>query len=142
MALKAALTSQDQDKVGLAIQELLVLVNDFASNHDSMNNNMTQMDAPAKNDYNDSAASNSSSKAKKGSKKASKLKDKKPMSEWLKTALTSAGVFSDVEPFWRSQFHSVSLFSLPEKRGPFFVTGNTCNEWVNRWTKHLVKNCR
>ncbi len=84
VALKAAPSSADQNKIAFAIQQLLELLDEHAK-----------------------MSSRSDSKFSASIKSSTKSSQTK-MSDWLREQLSDAGVIETIEPFWGSQFKEVS----------------------------------
>lgn len=87
VALKAAPSSADQNKIAFAIQQLLELLDEHA-----------KMSSRSDSKY---------SSAGQSLTKSPRLE----MSEWLREQLSEAGVIETIEPFWGSQFTEVSFTS-------------------------------
>jgi hypothetical protein len=88
IALKAAPSSADQNKIAFAIQQILELLDAHAK-------------MSSRSDSKFSNASNSQAKT-----------PQTDMSDWLREQLSDAGVIETIEPFWGSQFKEVSAWRM------------------------------
>ena len=88
VALKAALTVNDQHKIAFTIQELLSLIDKSSK---------------------EGANSSSSVKVKDDSEvpRIESINSKPLMSDWLSAMLRESNVFDVIEPYWYTEFHEV-----------------------------------
>ena len=84
VALKAAPSSADQNKIAFAIQQLLELLDEHAKMSSRTDSRFV------------------------GSVKSSSKSSQTKMSDWLREQLSESGVIETIEPFWGSQFKEVS----------------------------------
>jgi len=98
VALKASPTAMDQHKISFAIQELLILLNEFSNNS---SNDSTSIGV--KSSIEDDIAY---------SREITTTKKKPDMNDWLKSQLQKASVLELVEPFWSTQYQQVRIIFL------------------------------
>lgn len=95
VALKASPTAMDQHKISFAIQELLILLNEFA--------NQNSTDGGNKIDDKE----NGSEDDEETLSELAKKEKKKEMNPWLISQLERASVLELVEPFWSTKYQQV-----------------------------------
>ena len=91
-ALKASPTAMDQHKISFAIQELLILLNEF-SNQNAVDDKNQMLETENMSDQSNSV------EAKQNAKSA--------MNPWLVCQLERAAVLELVEPFWSTKYQQV-----------------------------------
>ncbi|CAB9501042.1 protein kinase ATR [Seminavis robusta] len=111
-ALKATTSTEDQNKVAFAFQELLHLLDDAAHQGSSQRPDTSLGDAGDK--------------------------PRREMSSWLSGQLQDAGVFETVEPYWNTNFTESQKQMLAAVEPPFFKTSNTYYLWLSQWCRFMA----
>ncbi|GKY98658.1 hypothetical protein MPSEU_000822200 [Mayamaea pseudoterrestris] len=110
VGLKAATTSTDQNKIAYTIQQLLVLLDSYYTEHDN----------PANSE-----------------KLAAKGLEKKSMSKVLTSKLAQAGVLDVVDPFWYTEYCETSD-KIVGRKPPFFKTSKSYSGWMANWCRYMI----
>lgn len=116
LALKAAPSSVDQNKIAFAIQQILVLLDGVAK---------------PKN-----VAASTYQSGSRGSNENSQPNAKGEMTAWLRDTLRDEGVLDTVEPYWHSHFNEIETTSKREP--PFFVNSASYFLWISHWSRYMI----